>query len=153
MQQAKRLFWDLDRDGSGSIESDEIMFMLRALGQNPTKEMVQKLIAEFDSVDKDGKIQLREFLEMYAAGFDSQNSHSTEDVQDSFRALDVDPFDEKAKVPKQHVASFLMDNYGLDVDIDDVFGSTGGEQELSLKHFHGFLTIEQLPPRPITAPV
>eukprot|EP00966_Prymnesium_polylepis_P141744 3273044-Prymnesium_polylepis.1 len=71
------------------------MFMLRALGQNPTKEMVQKLIAEFDSVDKDGKIQLREFLEMYAAGFDSQNSHSTEDVQDSFRALDVDPFDEK----------------------------------------------------------
>ena len=58
---------------------------------------MQKLIADFDSGDKDGKIQLREFLEMYAAGFDSQNSHSTEDVLDSFRALDVDPFDEKVR--------------------------------------------------------
>ena len=95
LQQAKRLFWELDRDGSGSIEADEIAFMLRSLGQNPTKEGVEKLIAQFDDGEKDGKIQLREFLQMYANGLDNQNSSSFEDVLDSFRALDGNPHDEK----------------------------------------------------------
>jgi len=153
MQQAKRLFWDLDRDGSGSIEQDEIMFMLRALGQNPTQENVRALIAEYDTGDKDGKIQLREFLEMYAAGFESQNASSQEDVLDSFRALEVDPHDEKARVSKAQLTSFLFDNYGLEVDVDDVFGpaAVGGDSELSFGHFQAFLS-EGLPPRPHTAP-
>ena len=97
LQQAKRLFWELDRDGSGSIEADEIMFMLRSLGQNPTKEGVEALIARFDDGEKDGKIQLREFLQMYANGLDNQNSSSFEDVLDSFRALEGNPNDEKVR--------------------------------------------------------
>merc|ERR1711998_238518 len=106
LAQAKKLFCDLDRDGSGSIESDEIMFMLRALGQNPTAEMVAALINKFDSGDRDGKIQLREFLAMYAHGMDNQNSSSYEDLLDSLRAIGADPYDEKLKVPKQQVRDF-----------------------------------------------
>jgi len=140
LQQAKRLFWELDRDNSGSIEADEITYMLRSLGQNPTLEGVTKLIERFDDGEKDGKIQLREFLQMYANGLDNQNSSSYEDVLDSFRALEVEPSDEKARVPKEKLSEYMKTNYELDLDIDEMFGS-GSEQELSLKHFESFLNV------------
>ena len=63
--QCKKTFFDLDRDGSGSIESDEIAFMLRSLGLNPTDKEVANLINKYDH-SKDGKIQLREFMQIYS---------------------------------------------------------------------------------------
>ena len=35
---AKNMFFQLDRDNSGSIDADELGLMLRTLGQNPTDE-------------------------------------------------------------------------------------------------------------------
>lgn len=73
--------------------------MLRSLGQNPTDEEIKQMIEHFDdgtraraggldkgpglnvacaapcvciAGDKDGKIQLREFLQMYVSGLDSK---------------------------------------------------------------------------------
>ena len=63
----KKIFFDLDRDGSGSISSDEISFMLRSLGQTPTEQDINALLMKYD-MSKDGKIQLREFINMYAEG-------------------------------------------------------------------------------------
>ena len=34
--------------GSGAIDQDELAFMLRSLGQNPTEDELQKLIHDFD---------------------------------------------------------------------------------------------------------
>jgi len=133
LQQAKKLFWELDRDGSGSIESDEIAFMLRSMGQNPDKKQVEDLIKKYDTGDKDGKIQLREFLMMYTYGLDDQKSSDSQDVIDTFSALNVNPEDEKARVPKEELQKFLKEKYELEVDVDDVFGAA--ESELSLKHF------------------
>ena len=38
LQAARRMFFDLDRDGSGSIEAEELGTMLRSLGQCPTDD-------------------------------------------------------------------------------------------------------------------
>jgi len=142
LQSAKRLFWELDRDGSGSIEADEISYMLRSLGQNPTKEGVDALIKLYDDGEKDGKIQLREFLMMYANGLDNQNTSKYEDVLDAFRALEANPEDEKARVSKEQFANFMKDNYELDCDLDEMFG-VPGETELKLKDFENFLGVHK----------
>ena len=56
------MFFDMDRDGSGSIDAEELGMMLRSLGQNPTEKELDELIDSVDEGDKDGQIQLREFL-------------------------------------------------------------------------------------------
>jgi len=89
--------------------------MLRSLGQNPTDEEIKQMIEHFDDGDKDGKIQLREFLQMYVSGLDSKNSSQAEDVADTFRAVGADPRDEKAMVEKSVVSEFMKSMYELDV--------------------------------------
>jgi len=116
--------------------------MLRSLGQNPTKEGVDALIKQFDDGDKDGKIQLREFLMMYSSGMDNQNSSKYEDVLDAFRALGVNPDDEKARIPKAEFSNFMEERYGLSLDIDEMFNAAG-ESELSLRHFEVFLDVSK----------
>ena len=67
-----QMFFELDRDGSGSIDAEELGMMLRSLGQNPTDEEIKELIASVDDEDGDGQLQLREFLQLYTQGLDSK---------------------------------------------------------------------------------
>ena len=71
--------------------------MLRSLGQNPTDEELQELINSVDGVDgeKDGKIQLREFLMLYASalGADGEPAKATvgkDDVDNVFMTMGGD---------------------------------------------------------------
>ena len=45
---ARRMFFELDKDSSGSIDEEELSVMLRSLGQNPTEEEVKLLIKSVD---------------------------------------------------------------------------------------------------------
>lgn len=86
------MFFELDRDGSGSIDAEELGMMLRSLGQNPTDEELKELIDSVDDGDdKDGQLQLREFLKLYTQGLDSKNKGAAgkEDVFNVFVALGV----------------------------------------------------------------
>ena len=65
------MFFELDRDGSGSIDAEELGMMLRSLGQNPTDEEIKELIASVDDEDGDGQLQLP-FLQLYTQGLDSK---------------------------------------------------------------------------------
>ena len=68
LEAARKMFFELDRDGSGSIDAEELGMMLRSLGQNPSDEELKELIDSVDDGDKDGQIQLREFLLLYTQG-------------------------------------------------------------------------------------
>ena len=46
------------------------------LGQNPSEEELKELIDSVDDGDKDGQIQLREFLLLYTNGLDTKNKGS-----------------------------------------------------------------------------
>ena len=65
--------------------------MLRSLGQNPTDEELRDLIDSVDEGDKDGQIQLREFLKLYTQSLDQKSSGAAgkEDVDNVVMALDV----------------------------------------------------------------
>ena len=75
MNAARKLFNDLDRDGSGSIDADELAIAMRQLGQSPTDEEIRDLIKSVDEggAEADGQIQLREFLKLYSNGLDTKD--------------------------------------------------------------------------------
>ena len=51
------------QDGSGSISSDELLSVMRAMGKNPTEDELLNLLMEAD-VDGNGTIDFPEFAEM-----------------------------------------------------------------------------------------
>ena len=51
------------QDGSGAISADELLHVLRAMGQNPTEDELLNLVLEVD-VDGNGTIDFPEFLNM-----------------------------------------------------------------------------------------
>jgi len=140
LQRCKKIFFDLDRDGSGSIDSDEISFMLRSLGLHPTDEDIKKLIVKFDH-SQDGMIQLREFMEMYTNGLDTKHAGREEDFLDTYRAVGSDPLDEKSTVGKDAISEFMLANFELEVDIDQVFDAPAGPS-LSYEQFKNLLITE-----------
>ena len=60
-QEIKDAFDLFDTSGSGTIEPKELKVALRALGFEPSKEDINKLVSEFDK-DGSGTIDFHEFL-------------------------------------------------------------------------------------------
>eukprot|EP00092_Neocalanus_flemingeri_P031331 GFUD01034027.1.p1 GENE.GFUD01034027.1~~GFUD01034027.1.p1 ORF type:complete len:149 (+),score=63.81 GFUD01034027.1:209-655(+) len=59
----KEAFDTFDKDGSGTISSEELLGVMRAMGQNPTEDELLNLVLEVD-VDGNGTIDFPEFLDM-----------------------------------------------------------------------------------------
>merc|ERR1711924_508729 len=62
-QEIEEAFDLFDTDGSGSIDSKELKVAMRALGFEPKKEEIQKMIPDVDD-DGSGTIGYEEFQEM-----------------------------------------------------------------------------------------
>ena len=65
IQEVKEAFDLFDTDGSGAMDQKEIKVAMRALGLNPTKEELIKIIRDADQ-DNSGVIDFPEFLDMMA---------------------------------------------------------------------------------------
>mmetsp|Transcript_9946 Transcript_9946/g.11273 ORF Transcript_9946/g.11273 Transcript_9946/m.11273 type:complete len:90 (-) Transcript_9946:269-538(-) len=59
----KEAFDLFDTSGSGTIEAKELKVALQALGFEPSREEIEKLISGVDK-DKSGKIDFHEFLDI-----------------------------------------------------------------------------------------
>ena len=51
------------QDKSGTISPEELLYVLRAMGQNPTEDELLNLVLEVD-IDGNGTIEFEEFLTM-----------------------------------------------------------------------------------------
>lgn len=132
---ARKIFYDLDRDGSGSLDADELGSMLRSLGHDPTHEEIVELIKSVDVGNSDddqgdGQIQFREFIVLYAQGLDSKGKAGAVDAVHLFQALGGDTQNDKARVTVSQIHDSLVADYGLDIDVSASFGLSG--QDLSL---------------------
>jgi len=129
LQKAKLMFFQLDRDSSGSIDAEELGLMLRSLGQNPTDEELLELINSVDGSDgeKDGKIQLREFLILYASalgedGEPAKAAAGKDDVDNVFMQFGGDRSKNESKIESADLIGHLSENFNLDVDLSETFG-------------------------------
>jgi len=127
LKAARTMFFQLDTDGSGSIDAEELGVMMRSLGQNPTDDELKELIDSVDSGDKDGKIQLREFLTLYSEGLDTRAKPGAADVNNVFLAVGGDPREKEAKIDSNELQDLMLAQYDLKVSLADTFG-VGGDK-------------------------
>uniref|UniRef100_A0A672L345 Centrin 1 n=1 Tax=Sinocyclocheilus grahami TaxID=75366 RepID=A0A672L345_SINGR len=78
-QEIREAFELFDTDGSGHIEVKELKVAMRALGFEPKKEEIKKMIAEVDK-DATGKISFSDFM--------TAEKDSKEEILKAFRLFD-----------------------------------------------------------------
>ena len=54
-----------DFESDGSIEAKKLIFLMKALKQNPTQKEIDDILLEF-KIDKDGQIYFNQFLKIMA---------------------------------------------------------------------------------------
>ena len=86
-QEIKEAFDLFNTDGSGSIDSKELKVAMRALGFEPKKEEIQKMISDVDD-DGSGTIEYEEFLKMMTHKI--LNRDPKDEILKAFRLFDDD---------------------------------------------------------------
>eukprot|EP01017_Pseudomicrothorax_dubius_P013812 TRINITY_DN1621_c0_g2_i2.p1 TRINITY_DN1621_c0_g2~~TRINITY_DN1621_c0_g2_i2.p1 ORF type:complete len:169 (-),score=68.05 TRINITY_DN1621_c0_g2_i2:129-635(-) len=86
-QEIKEAFDLFDTDGSGRIDAKELKVAMRALGFEPKKEEVRRMIQEIDR-DGTGVIEFQDFLELMAVKIAERDPR--EEMLKAFRLFDDD---------------------------------------------------------------
>ncbi len=92
----KEAFSIFDKDGDGTVTSEELAVVLRSIGLNPSKRELQGLIKEAD-VDGNNTIELNEFLALmakkmvrqeYDAGRNDDVTMTEQEIEKTFKVFD-----------------------------------------------------------------
>merc|ERR1712166_241497 len=83
----KEAFDLFDTSGSGTIESKELKVALRALGFEPSKDEIKKLIGDFDK-DGSGRIDFHEFLDIMITKMSERDTPAG--LENAFVLFDTD---------------------------------------------------------------
>jgi len=81
----KEAFDEFDTDGSGTISPEELLGVLRAMGQNPTEDELLNLVMEVD-IDGNGTIEFEEFLNMMKKKANETDEEA--DLREAFKIFD-----------------------------------------------------------------
>merc|ERR1711997_1046624 len=83
----KEAFDEFDKDKSGTISPEELLGVLRAMGQNPTEDELLNLVLEVD-IDGNGTIEFEEFLSMMKQKANEVDEEA--DLREAFKIFDRD---------------------------------------------------------------
>lgn len=85
IEECKKIFNEMDIDGTGDIDLQELGNCLNSLGCPLKETELNKIIKEFDE-NKSGRLDFEEFLSIVAMNM--QDSHNEEDLVECFNVLD-----------------------------------------------------------------
>eukprot|EP00624_Nannochloropsis_granulata_P007597 evm.model.NODE_8653_length_7507_cov_21.255362.2 len=86
-QEIKEAFELFDTEGTGRIDSKELRVAMRALGFEPRKEEVARLVASAVEEDESGSITYKKFVEMMAVKMGEKDGR--EEMAKAFRLFDA----------------------------------------------------------------
>lgn len=78
-----------DKDGDGTIDSDELANVLQVLGMSPTKEELEILLDSVDA-DRNGVIDLEEFVDVMRGHLHSGPQDPDAELREAFAVFDKD---------------------------------------------------------------
>lgn len=77
-----------DKDGSGTISTNEFGTVVRAIGFNPSDDEIEQTIKEFD-LDRSGRLDFGEF-KRYVEDYKKKHKNSQEAILNAFKVFDKD---------------------------------------------------------------
>merc|ERR1711879_811970 len=83
----KEAFDEFDKDKSGTISPEGLLYVLRAMGQNPTEDELLNLVLEVD-IDGNGTIEFEEFISMMKKKASEVDEEA--DLREAFKIFDRD---------------------------------------------------------------
>lgn len=118
----RETFLLFDKDGDGTVNSDELGTVMRQLGQEPSEEELRQMIAEVDE-DGSGEIEFEEFCTMMANRM-NQPIDSPQELIEAFEIFD----DEKRGYITMEEFRSVMTTLGEKLshsDVDEMMTMTG----------------------------
>ncbi|XP_055148601.1 centrin-1 [Symphalangus syndactylus] len=106
-QEVREAFDLFDVDGSGTIDVKELKVAMRALGFEPRKEEMKKMISEMDK-EGTGKISFNDFLAVMTQKMSEKDTK--EDILKAFRLFDDDETGKISYKNLKRVANELGEN-------------------------------------------
>ncbi|CAN7989018.1 unnamed protein product, partial [Ixodes hexagonus] len=130
MKEAFSLF---DPTGTGFMESKDMKFAMRALGFEPKKEEVKKLIAEIDKQGT-GKIPLEDFMNVMATRLAEKDIN--EEIMKAFQLFDEDSTGKISFKNLKNVAKELSENL-TDEELQEMINEADrdGDGEVNQEEF------------------
>ena len=83
----KEAFTLFDKDGDGTINTNDLGFVMRSLGQNPSEEELRNMIKNVDT-DGNGNIDFTEFLSVMTQKLKSDDYEA--EIKEAFSVFDKD---------------------------------------------------------------
>ncbi|XP_061173318.1 calmodulin-like [Saccostrea echinata] len=139
----KEAFLVFDKDGDGTVSTEELGAVMRSMGQDPTEKELMDMIAEVD-VDGNGDVEFDEFLQMMAKQM--QCTDSPDELIEAFQVFDENKTGYISVTEFRSVMTTLGERL-TDEDVDEMIADTGlgsnGYIRYKVKHDDS-LTPEQI---------
>uniref|UniRef100_A0A6B2G2W3 Calmodulin-2 B (Trinotate prediction) n=1 Tax=Myxobolus squamalis TaxID=59785 RepID=A0A6B2G2W3_MYXSQ len=129
----KEAFSLFDKDGDGTISSEELGSVMKSLGQNPSNQELCDMINEVD-LDKNGIIDFDEFLTMMSRKMTKGDSH--EELLMAFQVFDKDGDGKITKDELKRVMTQLGENLCEEEIVEMMHeADTDGDGNVDFKEF------------------
>ncbi|TFK37103.1 putative calmodulin [Crucibulum laeve] len=122
-----------DKNGDGTITTEELGIVMRSLGQNPTEAELQDMLNEVDA-NNDGTIDFEEFLEMMGRTF--ADADGEEELRQAFLVFDRDKSGKISTTELKQVMFNLGESL-TDMEVDEMIreADVDGDGEINFQEF------------------
>lgn len=133
IKEFKEAFDLFDKDGDGSITTDELGIVMRNLGQSVSEESLRQMINEVDA-DGSGTIDFAEFLTLMARKMKTKDSQA--EILNAFKIFDKDC---SGKISATELRQVML-NLGeklTDTEVDEMISEAdcNGDGEIDIAEF------------------
>ena len=135
MEEFKQAFALFDKDGNGHVDANELGQVLASLGQIPTEDEINRMIAEVDG-DMNGTIEFAEFLNMMKSKMSRKENE--EEIQEAFNAFDVNK-NGIINAKSLQKAFKSMNETFTDEEIQEMINVVGNNGEVNFNQFKNMM--------------
>jgi calmodulin len=104
IEEMREIFSLVDKDGGGTISTEELGELLEIIGIEATEDDLGKMVEQMDS-DNSGEIDFEEFAEVMMRRV--KCGYSCDEIENAFGLIQLDSGSEKSKLHTEDIVKFL----------------------------------------------